>query len=183
MLRRSRSQLSTHSPPFPITQRHALRANKRQQMATPGAPSMPTTCFAVPYGKQSHGGHLKAFSTIKSSIWRSPETWSWSRAWKRAVNLWVFTTLLHEDCRNCVLFRLEVPANGLLRKHDAMMSANVSAYVHVWYVCIADAQKVFLTGRADDREKESGREGAGGCCSSWVVCFPLWENSIFTFCN
>lgn len=94
--------------------------------------------------------------------------------------------LLHEDRRNCVLFRLEVPANGLLRKHDAMMSANARVHMFMSGMCVftfADAQKVFLTGKTTERKRAGGREGAGGCCSSWVVCFPLWENSIFTFCN
>lgn len=115
-------------------------------------------------GKQSHGGHLKVFSTIKSSIWHSPETWSCYRAFVR-WNLWVFTMRTGGidvafsfiwrsrlmDCYASVTQRCQ-------RTNVCLCACLVCVHLHL-VMLKRFPFPVALTDRVDDREKE--REGAG----------------------
>lgn len=76
--------------------------------------------------------------------------------------------IYHEDWRNrcCILFHLEVPANGLVCKRDAKMSVDARVLMCMSGMCaftFGDAQKVSFSCRTDrpcGRQRE--REGGSG---------------------
>lgn len=83
------------------------------------------------------------------------------------MNLWIFHKPLNEGggSRCYVWFHLEVTANGLLRKHDAVKSAVTRVrlvFVHLHLVMLRRFPfPVTLTGRPRERDREGEREGGG----------------------